>query len=416
MSQKIQALVLAAGKGTRMVSNLPKVLHPIWNRPLLGHVLDTLKSLGIHKPCVVVGYRAGDVKKFLGQSAQTILQNPQKGTGHAVMVAEKALKRAPEILIWPGDMPLLKKETLQAFLKDHRQSGAAVSVLTCRQPNPFGYGRIVRDSRGSFVAIREEVDASETEKKINEVNTGIYMFSREALFNALKEVQPNNQKKEYYLTDTIEILRAQGLGVQACCLADAEEAIGVNSKKDLTWAVRFLTDRVIDKHLANGVNIFSPRDTWIAPDVKIGAGTVVYPWTWIDAGVQIGTNCEIGPFSKIRGGSKIGDGSIVGNFVEVNRSKLGKGVYAKHLTYLGDALVGDDVNFGAGTITANFDGKNKHQTKVGKKVLLGSNTVMVAPVSIPERVKTGAGAVITKKTKMRAGDIVAGVPAKALKK
>lgn len=417
-NQKLDALVLAAGKGTRMHSNLPKVLHSIWDRPLLGHVLDTLHGLGIRKPCIVVGYEAEQVKKFLSQEkpTQTVLQKPQKGTGHAVMVAERSLKNAKEVLIWPGDMPLLKKETLQIFLKQHRAENAAVSVLTCRQPNPFGYGRIVRDSHGNFISIREEVDASDSERKINEVNTGIYLFNRKALFEALSEIQPNNQKGEYYLTDTIEILRAQNQNVQACCIAQAEEAVGVNSKRDLSAAARLLTDRIIDKHLEQGVNVISPNDTWIAPNVKIGSGTVIYPWTWIESGVTIGADCQIGPFAKIRGGSKVGDESIVGNFVEINRSKLGRHVYAKHLTYLGDAVVSDFVNFGAGAITANFDGKNKHTTRVGKQTLIGSNTVLVAPVNVPERTKTGAGAVVTRKTKMRAGDIVAGVPAKAIKK
>lgn len=412
----IQALVLAAGKGTRMCSDLPKVLHSIWNRPMLGHVLDTLQMIGVKNSCVVVGYGAEKVKSFLGKEAITALQKVQKGTGHAVMMAEREIKNADEVLIWPGDMPLLKSETLRAFLKEHRASFAPVSVLSCRQPNPFGYGRIVRGSQSEFEAIREEVDASEAEKKIDEVNTGIYLFNREALFAALAKVKPNNNKGEYYLTDTIQILREQGDRVNACCLASAEEAVGVNSKKDLAVAARLLTDRIVDQHLASGVAILSPRDTWIAPKVKIGAGTIIYPWTWIDSGSEIGVNCEIGPFSKIRGGSKIGDESIVGNFVEVNRSKLGKHVYAKHLAYLGDAAVGDFSNFGAGAITANFDGKEKHTTRVGKQVLVGSNTVMVAPVHIPDRVKTGAGSVVTKKTKMRSGDVVAGVPAKALKK
>ena len=332
------------------------------------------------------------------------------------MMAAREIKKTDEVLIWPGDMPLLKAETLRLFFSEHRKSKAMCSVLTCQQTNPSGYGRIIRDTHREFVAIREEMDASESEKKITEVNTGIYLFNRKALFLALGEVQPNNQKREYYLTDTIEILRAEEQSVQACCFASADEAVGVNSKKDLAFATRLLTDRVVDRHLAQGVNIISPSDTWIAPNVKIGAGTVIYPWTWIDSGVVIGKDCQIGPFAKIRGGSKIGDQSIVGNFVEINRSTLGRHVYAKHLTYLGDAVVGDFANFGAGAITANFDGQNKHATYVGKQALVGSNTVMVAPVRIPDRVKTGAGAVVTKKTKMRAGDIVAGVPAKALKK
>jgi len=413
--KKLDALILAAGKGTRMYSDLPKVLHPVWERPMLGHVLDTLTSIGIKNPCVVIGYQAASVRSFLGKSARTVLQNPQKGTGHAVMVAEKALSQAEEVLIWPGDMPLLKKETLKAFFSEHRKSKKSASVLTCRQINPFGYGRIVRDSYGEFVAIREELDASETERKISEVNTGIYLFSRDALFSSLKDVQPHNQKGEYYLTDTIEILRARGEGVQACCLASSEESVGVNSKRDLAVASRFLTDRAIDRHLRAGVNVLSPNDTWIAPGVKIGAGTTVYPWCWIEAGTVIGKNCQIGPFAKIRGGSKVGDGSVVGNFVELNRSSLGKKVNAKHLTYLGDAVVGDGVNFGAGAITANFDGKNKHTTKIGHGSAIGSNTVLVAPVVVPQKVKTGAGSVVTKKTRMRVGDTVVGVPARVIK-
>lgn len=414
--KNIQALVLAAGKGTRMHSALPKVLHSIWNQPMLAYVLKTLKSLGLSNPCVVVGYEAAQVRSFLKGNASSVLQNPQKGTGHAVMVAEKALGQAEEILIWPGDMPLLQKSTLKKLMEAHKTQKTAVSVLTCRQTNPFGYGRIVRDTHGEFVAIREEVDASDSEKRISEVNTGIYLFNRQALFEALKEIQPNNQKGEYYLTDTIEILRAHGKKVQACSFAESHEAVGVNSKRDLALAARLLTDRLLDEHFENGVEIVSPQDVWVAPDVKIGAGTVIYPWVWIESGTVIGKNCQIGPFAKIRGNSKIGDGSIVGNFVEVNRSRLGKKVAAKHLTYLGDAVVADSVNFGAGAITANFDGKKKHTTHIGKQALIGSNTVMVAPVRISEKIKTGAGAVVTKRTKMRKGDVIAGVPAKSLKK
>lgn len=411
----MEAIVLAAGKGTRMRSELPKVLHEIFGKPVLGYVLEILADAGVQKPYVVVGYKAEDVRRFLkNYGAVSVLQREQKGTGHAVMAAQTALKNVSgTLLIWPGDMPLGKRETLKEFIKAHEKSRAHASVLSCVQEFPTGYGRIVRDD-GKLVAIREELDATPEERAIREVNTGIYLFDKKVLFEVLGKIGQDNRKGEYYLTDTIEILCREGYCVEAFPLADAEEGQGINSQKDLALVTKKINEREIAKHMEHGVTFWAPDQTFVAPGVRIGKGTVLYPWCFIESGVEIGENCQIGPFAKLRKGTQMGDGSVIGSFVEVNRSRLGKKVCAKHLTYLGDAVIGDGSNVGAGTITANFDGKKKHQTQIGKNVLIGSNTVFVAPVTVPDGVRTGAGAVVTPKTKMKKGQVVVGVPAKPI--
>ncbi len=413
----MEAIVLAAGKGTRMCSELPKVLHPVFGKPVLGYVLEALAGAGIKKPYVVVGYKAGEVSSFLKTcGAVPVLQREQKGTGHAVMMAKAAIKNARgPMLIWPGDMPLVKPETLERFFEAHKKTRAHVSVLSCDRNDPAGYGRIVREE-GHFAAIREELDATPEERAIREVNTGIYLFDKKVLFEALEKIGKENQKGEYYLTDTIEILRREGYCVEAFPLASAEEGQGINSQKDLAVATQKINEREIARHQDRGVTFMAPEQTFVAPGVEIGKGSRIYPWCFIEAGVEIGADCEIGPFAKLRRGTVIGDGSIIGSFVEVNRSKVGKKVSAKHLAYLGDAVVGDGSNIGAGTITANFDGKKKHATVIGKNVMIGSNTVFVAPVRIPDGVKTGAGSVVTPKTIIKKGDVVVGVPARPISK
>jgi bifunctional UDP-N-acetylglucosamine pyrophosphorylase/glucosamine-1-phosphate N-acetyltransferase len=288
-------------------------------------------------------------------------------------------------------------------------------VLSCDREDPSGYGRIVREE-GHFAAIREEVDAAPEERAIREVSTGIYLFDKKVLFEVLEKIGKDNQKGEYYLTDTIEILRREGYCVEAFLLASAEEGQGINSQKDLATVTKKINEREIAKHQEKGVTFVAPDQTFVAPGVKIGKGTTVFPWCFIEIGVEIGVNCEIGPFAKIRRDTVIGDGSVIGSFVEVNRSRLGKKVSVKHLTYLGDAVIGDGANIGAGTVTANFDGKKKHQTMIGKNVMVGSNTVFVAPVRIPDGARTGAGAVVLPKTKIKKGDVVVGVPARPISK
>jgi len=413
----MDAIVLAAGKGTRMCSDLPKVLHEVFGRPVLGYVLETLAEAGVARPRVVIGHQAETVRGFLkSYQAVSVLQREQKGTGHAVMAAREALKPAKgPILIWPGDMPLVKLETLKRFFEAHQEARAHASVLSCVQADPTGYGRIVREE-GKLVAIHEELDATPEERRVREVNTGVYLFDKEALFKALEGVGQENLKGEYYLTDTIEILHRDHYCVAAFPFASAEEGQGINSQKDLSIVTQKINQREIEKHQERGVTFMAPEQTFVAPDVKIGKGTIVYPWCFIESGVTIGPKCQIGPFAKLRKGTAIGAENIIGSFVEVNRTRTGKKVLAKHLSYLGDAVIGDGTNVGAGTITANFDGKNKHLTRIGKKVFLGSNTVLVAPVSVPEGTKTGAGSVVIPKTRMKKGDVVVGIPARSIHK
>ncbi len=419
----MQAIVLAAGKGTRMRSEYPKVLHEVFGRPTLDYVLSILCQLGVRQPKVVVGYRAEKVCSFLekcqrelGLRPEAIFQKAQRGTGHAVMMARNRVARKREdVLIWPGDMPLLKKTTLDEFIKKHREAGSEASVLSSLRVDPAGYGRILR-AGGRFYAIREELDATQVERRIQEVNTGVYLFRSDRLFQALDEIQPENKKGEYYLTDCIEILSKKNCRLEAFPLAYSEESQGINSRADLAEVAKVMNKREIEHHRDQGVTFVAPDQTFVAPGVKIGHDTVIYPWCYIESGVRIGRGCQIGPFAKLRKGTIIGDESIVGSFVEVNRSKLGRKVYAKHLAYLGDAQVGDHSNIGAGTITANFDGHTKHLTHIGKKVLVGSNTVFVAPVTIEDNAQTGAGAVVTRGTRVKKGEVVVGVPAQPLKR
>jgi bifunctional UDP-N-acetylglucosamine pyrophosphorylase / glucosamine-1-phosphate N-acetyltransferase len=425
----MQALVLAAGKGTRMKSARPKVLHEILGKPVLGYALDVLAALGVEKAHVVIGSGADQVQSYLksrtgAPKISVVYQREQKGTGHAVDMARRQLANySGDVLIWPGDMPLLEEKTLREFMKEHRQSQAAVSVLSCLRVEPKGYGRILR-AAGSFCAIREELDASETERRIQEVNTGVYLFRAKPLFEALRKIKPANvrkikpanAKKEFYLTDTVEVLSQEDQRLEAFPLAKEQEGQGINSRIDLAEAMRIMKNREVQKHMENGVTFVAPEQTYVEPGVKIGADTVIFPWCYIESGVKIGSHCQIGPFAKIRKGSAIDDEAVIGSFVEINRSKIGKRVMAKHLSYLGDAVIGEGTNIGAGTITANYDGKNKHQTRIGKKVLVGSDTVFVAPVNVEDGAKTGAGCVITGGSRVKKGQIVAGIPARPLGK
>lgn len=402
-----------------MRSQKAKVLHEILGRPILGHVLDTLQHLGVRSPAIVVGSNLDQVRSFIKDEKikhpRIILQKEQKGTGHAVMMAENVYRRSQaQLLIWPGDMPLIQADTIRSFLNYHRDSGCAASVLSAVKPEPKGYGRILR-SGGGFYAIREELDATESERRIQEVNTGIYLFDIRKLFHALAKLKPSNAKKEYYLTDTIEILSQKGGRIEAFPLAGFQEAQGINSRAELAESVKVMSLRENQKHMASGVTIVSPEQTLIEPGAQIGQDTVIYPWTYIESGVKIGKKCTVGPFAKIRKGSVIGDDVTVGSFVEINRSKLGNKVLAKHLTYLGDAELGAETNIGAGTIIANYDGRRKHRTKIGKKVLVGSNTVFIAPVKIGDRACTGAGSVILAGSRVPKGAVMVGVPAKNVK-
>lgn len=416
MRRPVRAIILAAGQGTRMKSEQVKVLHEIFNRPLLDYPLEILDQLGIRRSLVVVGWEKKKVLAHLNGRAETVVQSPQLGTGHAIRITKGKIGRFQgDVLIWPGDMTLVKKETVTQLIREHQQSQSAVTILSSFMADPTGYGRIMRRG-GRVVGIREELDATPAEKAVHEVNTGIYLFEPRCLFDSLEKIKATNRKKEYYLTDTIRLIYEAGKEVQALPYASSAEAHGINSRADLARAVKIMNRDTIQKHQMQGVTIVSPEQTFIAPNVRIGEDTVVYPWTYIERDVRIGRRCHIGPFAKIRSGSVVGDETVIGSFVEINRSWIGKKVLAKHLTYLGDAEVGEGTNIGAGTVTANYDGKKKNKTRIGKKAFIGVDTLFIAPVQVGNHAKTGAGAVLTRGTKVKSGEIYVGVPARSLKK
>ncbi|HXV18786.1 MAG TPA: NTP transferase domain-containing protein [Candidatus Omnitrophota bacterium] len=416
-NRPLAVVVLAAGKGTRMRSDLPKALQTLCGEPMLGALLRTVSALKARKTVVIAGHRIDLVKDFLsraGFSVAVVDQVKLLGSGHAVARSKNALKNFDgDVLVLYCDTPLLSVQTLEELRRRQEEKKALCTMLSVRMPDPSGYGRVKRRWDGTVDRIVEHNDASPDELRISEINVGAYVFKAKELFEALAQVRPNPKKKEYYLTDAVEILARQGR-VEAICVKDPKETAGVNTRKDLAELEAHMQQKILDTLLEKGVRIRDPRTTTIDANVSIGADTVVHPHTVIEEGTVIGKNCQIGPFARIRGGSKIGDGVIIGNFVEVVRSSVGKGSQVKHLSYLGDAQVGSDVNVGAGTITANFDGKKKHKTVIQDKAKIGSGTVLVAPVRVGRGAVTGAGAVVTKGCDVPAGSIVVGVPAKKL--
>ncbi len=412
---KIAALILAAGRGERMNSDLPKVLHRAAGSPLIEHVIESVHGVGARRIGVVVGAQSGPLRSFL-DGAEVVVQKKRLGTGHAVMQARKKFVHFKgDLLVLPADAPCIRTETLRELIREHRAHSVSASVLTARVEDPTGYGRILR--RGNrVVGIREELDATEFERQISEVNSGIYLFDTGKLFKQLAEVSRNPKKKEYYLTDVIEAFVRSGEPVRAHRIDDQREILGVNTRRELTVANQILNERELERHSKAGVTILEPSQTFIAKGVRIGRDTIVHPFTWIERGVVVGSKCVIGPFAKIRSGSKIGDEVVIGSFVEVVRSKIGAKTFVKHLSYLGDAEIGKKVNIGAGTITANFDGRRKHKTVVRDGALLGCDTILVAPVTVGRRAKTGAGAVVCARQPIPAGKTAVGIPAKVIKK
>ena len=410
----VRAVVLAAGRGVRMKSEKAKVLHGLLGRPLIHHVLRSLRAAGVKDIVVVVGHQEDAVKKAAGDGVAFARQTEQKGTGHAVLSAEKSLKGfGGQVFVLAGDAPLITPDTLQAMADAHKAARAAATVLTCCIDDPSGYGRIARDDSGKFLGIVEDNDADEKQKMIQEVNSGAYVFEAKDLFRALREVTPNAKKGEIYLTDVLKVLMGHGRAVATHRAPDPAEVYGINSRRDLVAATNFLRWRILERHMDAGVTIVDPSTTFIEEDTTIGPDTVILPYTVIEHDVTIGKGCEVGPFSHLRPGAVLDDGAEVGNFVEVKKSRIGPHSKAKHLTYLGDATLGAGVNIGAGTITANYDGKNKHATVIGDGVHIGSNTVLVAPVKLGKNVTTGAGAVVLHD--VADGDTVVGVPARSLR-
>lgn len=413
--KEVAAVILAAGAGTRMKSELPKVLHPVCGVPMLGHVLSAVGALGIRDTYVIVGHlrkQVGAYIKNLDKRVEVVTQWPPRGTGHALLQTRKQLRSyCGSVLVLCGDAPLIRKSSLESLIRTRHAKDASCVVLTFKLEDPTGYGRIVRDARGKVIRIVEQLNATPAEKAIREVNSGIYCFDAKALYKALDRVKPDPIKKEIYLTDAVGILAAEG-GVEAIVTDTPEETLGVNTRKDLAQVTKIRKTAILEQLMQAGVTIEDPATTFIGEGVKIGADTVVHPNTVIDGPAVIGRKCSIGPFAHIRAGVKLGDQVTVGNFVEVVRSTVGDRTLVKHLTYLGDTQVGSDTNIGAGTITANFDGKNKHRTVIGRGVKVGSGTVIVAPVVLGDKAVTGAGAVVTRGTRVKPGQTVVGVPAR----
>ncbi len=382
---------------------------------MLGLLLDRAREVSPAKTLVVAGHQIDRVREVVGSKTQVVWQKELLGSGHAV--AQTAKKLAPfkgRILLLYCDTPLISSATIRRLLKVHEETKAQATLLSVVLEHPVGYGRILKNLNGHVERIVEEADADEEEKKIREINVGCYVFDTKKLFEALRAVRKNPKKKEYYLTDVIEILARVGI-VASVPVQDPGEVAGINTRHDLATMEARMQQDLLKQWVERGVRIRDPRTTTLDADVLIGEDTVIYPNTVIEEGSVIGKGCHVGPFARIRGRSKIGDGCVIGNFVEIVRSTIGSGSQIKHLSYIGDAEIGTCVNVGAGTITANFDGKKKHKTVIKDKAQIGSGTILVAPVTVGRSAKTGAGAVVTRGKNVPDRGVVIGVPARALK-
>ncbi len=399
----LKSVILAAGKGTRMKSETPKVLHTIFDKTLVGYVIEAVNNTGLaDENFVIVGHQAERVEEFIKdnyKNAKTVLQSPQLGTGHAVSMVLPYLQDFDgEVVILCGDTPLITSETLKEFVEYHRENKSDLTVMSAIFDNPTNYGRIIRGANNRVEAIVEEKDANPEQKAVKEINAGIYCIDWEKVKPAFSQLKTNNAQGEYYLTDIIKWGNENRLSVNGYILKDNTEIYGINSKANLAEAANFLNKRVINKHLTNGVTIIDPSATWISPETEIEPDTVIYPSTYIEGVNKIGKNCKIGPFAHLRGGVVLDDNVKIGNFVEVKKAHIKSNTNACHLTYIGDAEIGSHVNIGAGTITANYNPltKEKSKTIIEDNVKIGSNSVLIAPVKVSEGANVGALSVITK--------------------
>jgi bifunctional UDP-N-acetylglucosamine pyrophosphorylase / glucosamine-1-phosphate N-acetyltransferase len=432
-------VVLAAGQGTRMKSSLPKVLHPVVGRPMIERVLETANALDPSTITLIVGHKAEAIRGQLvkQQNLWFALQEPQLGTAHALQQAESLLAgRSGSLILLSGDVPLLRPNTLRRLLETHRGSGAAATVVTATVDRPYGYGRIVR-TRGRIARIVEERDASPTQRQIKEINSGIYAFDLPPLFDALRGIASQNAQGEFYLTDLIAIYRRRKLPVETLLVENAQEIRGINSRSELAEVSRLVRQKKNEELMAAGVTFIDPATTYVDPEAEIAADTVLHPGVVIEGRTRIGAACEIqayvrisdseigdrvtinsfclisgaqvatgaalGPFAHLRPGTTVGEKAKIGNFVELKNTNFGPRSKANHLSYLGDTTVGADVNVGAGTITCNYDGVNKHRTVIEDGAFIGSDSQLVAPVTVGKGAYVGAGS-----------SIVADVPAGAL--
>ncbi len=389
-------IIMAAGKGTRMKSNKSKLVHKIYGKELVKRVAELAYKIGSDDVVAVVGHMREQVQEVLGDSVKYAYQDELLGTGHAVMQAAPFLEgKKGKVVVLYGDVPIIRPETLKKLIEKSVTSKEYATLLTAIYENPTGYGRIIRDEGGSVEEIVEEKDANSYQKKIKEINSGIYCFDIEELLKALKFIKPNNAQGEYYLTDVIKIMNDKGLKTGAVIVEDNTEILGVNDRAQLELLTRVLRMRINSEHMRNGVTIEDANSTYIYDDVKIGQDTVIHPNTTIQNNVIIGENCEIGPNAFIREGCILDNKVKIGNCVEIKKTVIGEGTKVPHLTYLGDCKIGKNGNIGCGTITCNYDGKNKNQTIIGDNAFIGSNVSLVAPVKIGDNVTVAAGSTIT---------------------
>ncbi len=423
------SVILAAGMGTRMKSKMPKVLHKVCGKPLSKWVIDASEAAGADKVCTVVGHKAETVKEVLGDVCEFALQAEQKGTGHAVMQAMDVIKNSKgEVVILNGDTPLITAETINKAIEYHKNNGNQATVITAILDDATGYGRIVRDNDGSVLKIVEQKDASEEEKKINEVNSGMYVFDAQSLVYALDKITPNNAQGEYYLTDTLEILLSAGKKIGGYAISDNDEIRGINDRVQLNEAEKIMQKRINEYHMRNGVTMRNPESVYIEDGVEIGNDTEICQNVTIKSGTKIGSDCvigsgsmldravihdgvdvlssvilesevdegtHVGPFAYIRPNCHVGKEVKVGDFVELKNSNIDDGTKISHLTYIGDSDVGKRVNFGCGTVTCNYDGKKKYRTTIGDDCFVGCNTNFVSPINVGDGVYIAAGSTIT---------------------
>lgn len=445
---------MAAGLGTRMKSQRAKVLHELGGAPLIAHVVRAAQALGPRSIITIVGHQAEEVEQAVlaevGELASFVIQEKQRGTGDAVESARRVLENSDSlVLVLSGDVPMIRVETLQKLIEHHNSTGATCSILSVRLENPTGYGRIIRDNDGGFRKIVEQRDATEDERGVREINSGIYCFEAKALFDALRKVEPKNDQGEYYLTDVAEIILGSGGTVSVYLISDPREVSGINTRAELAEFENLIRRSAIRRLMVeSGVTFIDPSHAYISPEAQIGRDTIIHPNVTIEGKTVIGegcviragaritssrlgdnvtvkdhsvivdsqveSNCSVGPFAHLRMNALLEEKATVGNFVEVKKSRLKRGAKAMHLTYLGDATIGERTNIGAGTVTCNYDGVNKHETIIEDDVKIGSDTMLVAPVRVGARSKTGAGSVVTRD--VPTDSLVAGVPAEVKKR
>ena len=444
---KTTAVILAAGHGVRMHSKFPKVLHSLLGKPMVEYSLDAAQQASGSQPVLVVGHQADAIRQVVGEAAQYVIQEPQLGTGHAVQQAESLLRgQAEYVLVMTADMPLLTPETLQKLIQAQREHTGPVSMLTIKTDDSRGFGRVVRSPEGDVQAVVEEAHATPEQLAIREMNAGVYCFTADWLWGALPRI-PLSPKGEYYLTDLVAIAVQDGMPVQALTTEDITEAIGINTRVHLAQAGAVLKQRINQHWMSVGVTIVDPLTTFIDPGVIIGQDTTIWPNTYLQGDTVIGDDCtigpnaiirdtqignccqvlasvlesavleddvDVGPFGHLRKGAHLAQGVHMGNFGEVKDSYLGPGTKMGHFSYVGNATIESGVNIGAGVVTCNYDGKEKHSTEIGEGVFVGSATMLVAPVKIGDRARTGAGSVVTKD--VPSDTLAVGAPARGIRK